>query len=285
MNFTIIPKDSKNIEEYKKIGANAFIFPLKEYSCGYEKYFELDEIKRIKEANKDIEIFVSLNKNFFNEELDRLKEILLEVDKLKINGILFYDMAILRYKKELALKTDLVWNQTFMVTNYNTCNYYLDKGVNYAVISKEITIDEINEIANKSKIKLMANIFCYPIMSYTRRSLITNYHKAHNINSKSNIYSLKNNNEEYIIYEEENGSALFMGRLLNGSDVINNIKTNYVIFNESFIDHELFIKIFDLFIKLYNTKDNKIKKEIDDLIGDYRAFFNTKTIYKVKKND
>jgi putative protease len=284
MKFTIVPNNSKNIEEYKKIGANAFIFPLKDYSCGYETYFELKDIENIKKKNNDIEIFISLNKNFFNEELDSLKEVLLAIDKLSIDGILFYDMAILRYKKELKLKTDLVWNQTFMVTNYNTCNYYLDKGVNYAVVSKEITIDEINEIANKSNIKLMANIFCYPIMSYTRRSLVTNYHKAHNIKSKNNRYVMKNNNEDYIINEEEDGSALYMGKLLNGSTIINEIKTNYVILNESFIDHELFIKIFEMFIKLHDTKDVNIQKEIDNLIGDYRAFFNTKTIYKVKKN-
>ena len=39
-----------------------------------------------------------------------------------------------------------------------------------------------------------------------------------------------------------------------------------------------------LYKKLYETKDENIVKEIDDLVGDNRGFFFTKTIYKVKKN-
>jgi putative protease len=284
MKFTIIPKSIKSIEKYKKIGANAFIFALKDYSCGYEGYYSLDDIKKIKNDYKDIEIFVSLNKNFFNEELDNLKEILIELDKLNIDGVLFYDMAVLSIRNNLNLNLPLVWNQTHMVTNYNTCNYYYDKGVNYGVLSKEITIDEINEINSKTKMKLMTNIFCYPLMSYTRRSLITNYFKAHKIDNNKSKYIIVNNDEEYIINEEENGTGIYHNKLLNGSDIITVLETPYAILNDSFIDEKLFSKVLELYIKLYNSKDDNIKKEIDDLVGDYRAFFNTKTIYKVKKN-
>ena len=284
MKFTIIPKNINSINKYKKIGANAFIFALKDYSCGYESYYSLDDIKRIKKDYKDIGVFVSLNKNFFNEELDNLKEVLIELDKLNIDGVLFYDMAVLSIRNNLKLKLPLVWNQTHMVTNYNTCNYYYDKGVSYGVVSKEITIEEINEIKNNTKMKLMTNIFCYPLMSFTRRSLISNYFKSHNIDNKKNRYIIVNNEEEYIINEEEHGTGIYHNKLLNGSNIITELETDYVILNESFIDEELFSKVLELFIKLYNTKDENIKKEIDDLVGDYRAFFNTKTIYKVKKN-
>ena len=284
MKFTVVTNNINRINTYKKIGANAFIFALKDYSCGYESYFTLDEIKKIKEENKDIEIFISLNKNFFNPELDDLKKVLKEIDKLNVSGVLFYDMAILRMKHSLNLKTDLVWDQTHMVTNYNTCNYYYDKGVKYGIVSKEITIDEINEIADKTKMALMTNIFCYPIMSFTRRSLVTNYFKSHDIDNNKNRYIITNNDEEYIINEEEHGTGIYPNKLLNGSSIITSLKTDYAILNDSFIDEELFSKVLGLFIKLYDSKDEKIKKEIDDLAGDYRAFFDTKTIYKVKKN-
>ena len=193
-------------------------------------------------------------------------------------------MAILKYKKDLNLKADLVWDQTHMVTNYNTCNYYLDKGVKYGVISKEITIEEINEIVSNTKMKIMTNVVGYPIESYTRRSLVTNYFKAHNINKNNNRYVIVNNGEEHIINEEEHGTAIYNGKILNGSDIINELNSEYAIFNESFIDEELFGKVLTLFVKLIDSKDENIKKEIDELIGDYRGFFHTKTIYKVKNN-
>ena len=285
MKLTVAVNNKNNILEYKKIGANAFIFALKDYSCGYEGYYTLEDIKAIREENKDIEIFVSLNKNFFNGELDGLKDILIELDKLDITGVLFYDMAVLSLRNKLNLKLELVWDQTHMVTNYNTCNYYLDKNVKYGVVSKEITVDEIIEIASKTKMKLMTNVFCYPLMSFTRRHLLTNHFKSHNKEKEKNRYTVINNNEEYIVNEEDHGTGLYYGKLLNGSNVVNRLNTDYIILNETFIDKELFTKVLILFKKLIDTKDENIEKEIDSLIGDYRGFFFTKTIYKVKKND
>ena len=273
----------KRLDNYKKIGAKAFIFALKGFSSGYESTVTIEEIKRIIEDNKDLEIFISVNKNFFNDELEDLTEKLKTLDKLNINGILFYDMAVLSIHNKLNLKTPLVWNQTHMVTNYNTCNYYLKKGVSYAYISKEITLDEINEIKDKSDIKLFTFVLGYPLMSFTRRSLLTNYFKSIDKEPNSNSYKVTNEGEEYFISEEETGTSLYKGQIVNGSIYLKDLKTDYIVLNDSFIDEELFNKILKLFIKLTNKYDDKTVKEIDSLAGDYRGFFDTKTIYKVKK--
>ena len=284
MKLTVIPNNINNIKEYSKIGAKAFIFALKDYSCGYEHYYSLDEIKEVSKSS-DIEVFVSMNKNFFNDELDDLEKVLIELSKLNIKGVLFYDLAVLNLRDKNNLSLDLVWNQTHMVTNYNTCNYYYDKNVKYGVVSKEITIDEINEMNDKTNMTLMTYVFCYPLMSYTRRSLLTNYFKSHNYEKEKSKYIVVNNDEEYIVNEEEHGTAFYMNKLLNGSDIINKLNTEYAILDESFIDSDLFMKVLDLFNKLIDTEDENIKKEIDELTGDYRGFFHTKTIYKVKKSE
>ena len=106
----IVVCNKDNLDKYKKIGAQAFIFGLKDFSSGYDNELSVQEIKELVEDNKDSEIFISINKNIFNEELDELKDNLLELDKLSIKGILFYDVAILKFKKDLNLKTPLVWN-------------------------------------------------------------------------------------------------------------------------------------------------------------------------------
>ena len=64
--------DSVNILEYKKIGAEAFIFGLKNYSSGYKNELTINEIKKIKDEN-DIELFIAINKNIFNNELEELE--------------------------------------------------------------------------------------------------------------------------------------------------------------------------------------------------------------------
>ena len=283
MKFAIITNSINNILEYTKIGANAFIFGLKNYSSGYNNEITIDDIKEIREFYSG-ELYIAINKNIFNRELDELESIMTELEELNISGILFYDIAVLSIRNRLGLSIPLVWNQTHMVTNYNTCNYYYDKGCEFGVISSEITLDEINEIKKNTNMKLFLNILGYQIMGYSRRHLLDNYFKSTDTKRDNNTYIIKNNNEDYIIQEEENGNALYYGKPLNGSVIANHVDVDYLILNDNNFEKETFIKTFILYKKLVDTKDDSITKEIDDLVGDNRGFFFTKTIYKVKKN-
>ena len=118
---------------------------------------------------------VELNMNNKLVYLIVIENVLKELSVISIKGILFYDISILYLKQKLNIPIDLVWNQTHMVTNYNTCNYYYDKGVKFAYISGEITLEEIIEIQEKSKSSLMVEIVSHQIMSHSKRKLITNY--------------------------------------------------------------------------------------------------------------
>ena len=120
MKISVITTDYNNILEYSKIGADSFIFGLKNYSSGYNNEITIEDIKEIREFYTG-ELFIAINKNIFNRELDELESIMKELDELNISGILFYDLSILSIKKRLGLSVPLVWNQTHMVTNYNTC--------------------------------------------------------------------------------------------------------------------------------------------------------------------
>lgn len=285
MKLVVVPNDVNNIEEYKKIGANAFIFGLKGFSSGYSLNLEVEEIKAIIEKNQDVEIFVAANKNIFNSELLDLKQKLIELDSTKVKGVLFYDLAVLNIKIENNLSLDLVWNQTHMVTNYNTCNFYYNKGVKYGLLSGEITLEEINEIKSKTQMTLFATVMGYPIMSFSRRTLLNNYFLSNNKKKDKNIYTITNDNEDYIIEEEDSGNAIFYGKVLNGSNVLNSINVDYAVLNEFNIDKEVFKKVLSLYKRIIEEKDNNKIKEVDRILGEYRGFFYQKTIYKVKKND
>lgn len=279
---TVCSKD--NMLEYKKIGADAFIFGLLNYSSGYHNELSIEEIKEVRRTY-DGELFIAVNKNMFNSELDDLEEQLTILDELNISGILFYDIAVLSIHKRLNLKTPLVWNQTHMVTNYNTCNYYYDKGCEYGVVASEITLDEIKEIKEKTRMKLFVNVLGYQVMGYSRRSLLSNYFKSIDKPLEKDNYIIENNNEEYIVREEAYGNVFLYGKPLNGSVVIKDLDVDYVILNDYNFSKDLFSKALELYRKLVNEKEDKYVKELDELIGENRGFFFTKTIYKVKKND
>ena len=289
----LIIKPERNIEEYINMGINTFLLPLEKYSVEYNKYFSLEEIRNIKEKYNDIDLFVSLNKNIMNEELNDLKDILKELDNLSIKGIFFYDSAIIKLKKDLNLNLDLVWSQTHMVTNYKTCDYYNSMGVKYALLSKEITKEEIIEIINKSKISPIVELVSKPSIGFSKRKLVTNYFENYNKEKEQLIEVNEKISDTDIIVSENNDGVVFIkDNILNGCLILDdllNTNLEYVLLKEDFIDRELFIKVVEEIKYYINNYSNMIEEDkekfldrIKELIGENSGFFFQKTIYKVK---
>ena len=238
----LIEQSTKNTDLSKY--TDGLILSLKNYSSQSYLTYTFEEIEQIIKDNPDKEIFINLNKNFFNDEIESLKEILLKIDKLNVKGIFFYDLAILQLKKECNLKTDLIWSQTYMVNNYKTCNYYHSKGVKYALLSKEITLEEIKEIITKSKIEAMVETVSMPSVAFSKRKLLTNYYHNLNKEAKKNlVVTEKATNEEYQVLEDETGTNFFLNKITNATSIIKELYScncPYIILREYGIDHELF---------------------------------------------
>ena len=275
----LIETINDNFDNYK---CDGLILALRDYSVQSIKYYSLDEIKDIIKKT-DKEIFIKMNKNMFNKDIDNIKEIMVELDKLGVSGVFFYDLAILQIKKELNLNIDLIWDQTHMVNNYRTCDFYYDMGVKYALLSKEITLDEIKEIIDKSKINCMVEVVSLPSIAYSRRKLLTSYFKSINKDYKDNLeIEEKISNHNYLVRESNNGTSVYDNTIMNGTGIIKELEgTSYIIMREYGVDD-----FRDLVNDTYDYINNKCvdSKYIDKYkkLGDNTNFFYKETVFKVK---
>lgn len=291
--MNIIVKPEKDLEEYIKLGINTFLLPLRDFSVEYSKYYSLDEIKKVREKYPKIELFISINKNIMNEEIDSLKNILIQLDELNVKGIFFYDSALIRLIKKLKLNISLVWAQTHMVTNYNSCNYYYDNGVEYAMLSKELRLDEVKEIISKARTRSIIELITKPSIAFSKRHLVTNYYTNVNEEVKDEVVvNEKISDTDLIVKENENGSTFIKNSILNGFVILDELmdtNLSYILIKEDYINHDLFIKIITNLVYYLNNykemdtleKDEFIKKQ-EDLLGNDTGFFFRKMIYKVK---
>lgn len=275
MKILVVPT-STNIKKYEK-NAQAFLFGLKNFSYTTKINLNINQIKKIKQQT-DKEIFIKIDKNIFNKDLEKLKQNLIELDKLNINGIMFYDLSVMSIAKNLNLKTPLIWNQNYFVTNYKTCKYYEKEGIQGAVISSEITKEEILEIRKNTKLTLFVNIFGYQMMAFSKRKLITNYFKyLKKKNLKKKNYIIEKD-KKYRIIETQEGTIILSDKILNGikyKQLFEDNNINYLILDQTMIKDRSFLKILDI---INNNKQEEIPiKNTDEL------FLNKKTIYKVKK--
>ncbi len=262
---------------------DGIILPLKDYSVESVCYFDLDEIRNIK--NDNYLVFVKVNRNFMNEDIDGLKDVLIELDKIGVDGVFFYDLAVLQIKKELNLNVELIWNQTHMVNNYRTCDYYYDKGVKYALLGKEITLEEIIEIINKSKITCMVEVVSRPSVAFSKRKLVSNYYSdLGEDGDKELLVKEKVTGDFYRVIEDKYGTCFYLDKITNGTGIIKELydnKCNYIIMREFGVDsfEELIIDTKKYIDGGCSDKDfvSKYNK-----LGDSTNFFFKKTIYKVK---
>lgn len=290
MKYLIIPKKNNELEKFQEKGADAFIFGLEKFSVNYPEI----TLEEIKDLSKKYPLWIALNKNIRNEELEELEKKLVELSELNIQGVLFYDLAILSIVQRKELKLPLVWHQTHMVTNYNTCNYYYSKGVENAFVSNEITLDEILEIKENTKIKLLVQLFGYPVMSHSRRNLITNYFKDIEEPKEKEIYELTEKSEEkFLIKESHAGTTILFGKIINGTKPLYSLlqsNIEYGVLDTNLISDEIALKVLGIYNEIReNYKDQieeqkeNIVQDMNKLIGDNTNFFYKKTIYKVKK--
>lgn len=276
---------SKNISQYVN-KCDALLLGLEDFSVMNTVTFSLEEVKSIISSYPQFEIFIKMDKNIFNEELDALNGILKELDRLKVAGVFFYDLSLLKIKKDLKLELNLVWAQTHMVTNYRTCNYYYSQGVNYALLSKEITLDEVLEIKKKSLITPIVEVISLPSVAFSRRKLVHNYYEDMGETASSTLNVLeKITGKNYIIKEEKAGTGFFLDEALNGTCIISNLYQagiDYILLREDGIKD--FLELVDDTKKYISSgccDDNYVLKY--KKLGDSTGFFFKKTIYRVNK--
>ena len=282
----IIPSNIESIYNFNG-KVEGFILGIKDLSINLPCYFSLEEIAKIIKDLKGKDIFISLNKNMHNSDLNLLEEVLTELNKLNIKGIIYYDASIVNIAKKLNLNIDLVWGQEHMTTNYLTINYWYDFGAKYTLISPDITLDEILEISKSTKSKLLVPIFGYMPIFTSYRHIVDNYLKTFNIDDKSAKYLIEKEGKSYPIVDDNNGTSVYSSNILNGIEEyseLNNI--DYVVLNSYNISDKDFNVVIDLFNSVNSENKNLYYEKINEMFKNAdKGFLLKETIYKVKNND
>ena len=260
---------------------DGIILPLEGFSVESKCFFSMDEIKDIKEKYSCM-VFVKVNKNFMNEEIDDLKNVLQELNDCGIDGVFFYDLAVLELKNELNLQLPLIWNQTHMVNNYKTCDYYYSKGVSYALVGKEITLEEIKEIVQNSKISVMVEVVSNPSVAFSKRKLITHYYQDLGKAKKNDmIIHERGTNQDYELFENKDGTSFFLDVVTNGTSIIKDlfdIDTPFIIMREYGLENIFSLLIQDTMNYISTGCKDSSYVENYKMIGDSTNFFFRKTI-------
>ena len=248
-----------DIEKYKKIGYNNFLFAVNKFSIGY-KSFDINELISL-DCNK----YLLINRVFDNKDIDSFKSIISKLNEFE--GIFFEDVGV--YNLLSNTNINLIWSQSHFATNYSSINYWLEY-VNSALISNELTCDEVKDILNKTNKPLVLNVFGKNPAMYSRRTLLSNFNKYYDIKLNNNaIIKDKISDNEFLGIEDENGTLFFNNNYFNIIKYINEFNDKNILFY-LIIPSGLDVDEIESIIL------NKSKNTYND------GFMNKKTIYKLE---
>lgn len=276
----IMPDNINQIKDNKNL-YDGVILSIDKYSVNSRYTLSINEIKDIIKIIPNKEVFISINKNIENNELDEVESILLSLNELNIKGVLYSDVALVTYKDKLNY--DLVWAQEHLVTNYETINYWHDFGVNYAYLSSDLNINEINIITKNTDVKLMANIFGYQSMFVSKRHIVKNYLNNFNIKDNSKIHYMQKEGKTYPIVDA-NYTYVFANNIFNGIKEYYNMDVDYYVVNGFLIDNEKLTKVLSIIghITKENVEDSSLQV-MDIFTNIDTGFLYKDVVSKVKK--
>ena len=283
MKNLLIPDSLKSLE--KQIDYfDGYIVGLDAMAINTNVFLNPVDISNLIKKYPTKECFILVNKNMKDKDLEKLKPLLIELDKYPINGLLIADPGVLQLTKKINFKKPLGWAQEHLTVNAKTINYWQDKGYSMAFLSNELTIDEIELIRKQTTVTLFCQVFGYIPMFVSKRFLVTNYSKHFNITDDSKKYYMEKEGIKHIVLENEDGTNVYYGKVLNAYleyQTLKEMNIDYLVFNGSFLDDD----IVTMAIKNYTEK---LGKDKIDWSLDYKTttgFYHQNTIYRVKKDE
>lgn len=158
-------------------GADAIYCGGQNYSLrANAKNFTLEELKEAVTYAHNInkKIYVTVNIVFHDENLDGLKEYLIYLDKINIDGIIASDITVIKLVQELKLKFSVCLSTQASLLNSRAVKFWQSLGVTRVVPAREATRENLKRIS-KTGIEIETFIHGAMCTSISGKCILSNY--------------------------------------------------------------------------------------------------------------
>ena len=157
-------------------GADACYIGGKDYSLrANASNFSIEEIKEAcsfaHKLNK--KVYVTVNIVFHNEDLKGIEEYIKSLEESKVDALIISDPLLIPIVKKYNLGIYLSTQNC--TTNVETVKYWLSKGVDRVVLSREVSKSDMKEIMDKTHAELEVFLHGAMCTCYSGRCVLSNY--------------------------------------------------------------------------------------------------------------
>jgi len=201
----IVSATTDTLEMLLEKAIDGVIFPVRGHAMRYGETFDADKIEEyVKRAHaKGKKAYLSMNAIHHEPELASLESTFESLSKIPFDALYFADLAVYEIADDYGLVHKLIYYPETYVTSDLDMRFWAEQSVKSAVLSREMTLEDIKVISQESPIGVSIIGHGYLNMFHSKRRLIKtflNYTKRHPTQSskrfvKKNIPSIRMTSE------------------------------------------------------------------------------------------
>jgi|LSQX01.3.fsa_nt_gb putative protease len=111
-----------------------------------------DAVHLLHDKNK--KLYITVNNLYNDQEISQLKDYITWLEQIGADGLIVQDMGIVHIHQELGAKIPLHASVQMGIGNAAAVTYLEELGFSRAILSKNLTIDEIREIHNNTDLEI-----------------------------------------------------------------------------------------------------------------------------------
>ena len=205
-------------------GADAVYLAGKDFSLrNFSGNFTMDEMQQaitFAHENK-VKVYVACNIFPRNHEQEAIAEFLTSIGKMNPDAIIISDPGILAMAKERVPQTSIHLSTQANTTNYNAARFWESQGVKRVNVARELTLPEIETIAENTTLEVEAFVHGAMCMAYSGRCLLSSFMALRDSNRgmcchpcrfEYAVVEAKRPGQFYELSEDTNGTYIFNSR-------------------------------------------------------------------------
>lgn len=187
--------------------------------------FSVDELpKAINFAHSyGVHTHVTVNTMARNNEVSSLPQYLEFLDSIGVDALIIADLGTFRLAEKYAPHCERHMSTQVSIANYESAQAWYDLGAKRVVLARELSLEEIQEIRQKTSDELEIEVFAHGAMcvSYSGRCLLSNYMTGRDSNRGACAqpcryqYALmeeKRPGEYFPVFEDDKGTYILNSR-------------------------------------------------------------------------
>ena len=187
--------------------------------------FSADELKKAVELAHSLgkKVYLTCNTLPRNEEIEKLPEFLKYAQDIGIDAFIIADIGVMALAKKYAPNVDIHMSTQVGIVNYQTANTLYEMGARRIVTARELSLDEIKTIRDKTPNDLEIEVFVHGAMcmSFSGRCILSDYMTHRDANRgdcaqpcrwKYHLVEETRPGQYFPINEEQNGTYIFNSR-------------------------------------------------------------------------